>query len=118
MKYRDKNEFVGFDLELLSPRERQVIELIYGINGPPKKAIDVATELGVSKQMISQWVSSARRKLRDELSEPLNTSTAFMQTVQDIMAAVGEGTNPTLNAIAIGKLMVLLSFCDRSKAKV
>lgn len=56
-------------LSILSPRERQIIQLRYGIHdGERKSLLDIGTVLGVSKERVRQVESRALSKLKHHLS--------------------------------------------------
>ena len=54
--------------ERLTPQERQVIVLRYGLNGqPPKRQREVAQITGISRSYVSRIEKKARGKLRGAL---------------------------------------------------
>ena len=54
----------------LSPQERQVVRMRYGLDGnPPSRQREVAQKLGISRSYVSRIEKRALEKLRRELEE-------------------------------------------------
>lgn len=56
-------------LALLKPRERQVVELRYGLSGPEMKVMDIARQLGKSDTCVRETLKRALRKMRAACTE-------------------------------------------------
>jgi DNA-directed RNA polymerase sigma subunit (sigma70/sigma32) len=55
------------NLNVLSPRERQVVERCYGFIGQPQKMSAIAKELSISPPRVRQLRESALRKLNRQI---------------------------------------------------
>ncbi len=62
----DSDEFVGFLIENLDPREQLVLTLRFGLKGKEQQTlVQVSKVLGVSKERVRQLEARALRKLRE-----------------------------------------------------
>ena len=53
-------------LSVLSPRERQIIELYFGLNGTPLTLEEIGEDYDLTKERIRQIKEKALRKLRNK----------------------------------------------------
>ncbi|MDD2912104.1 MAG: sigma-70 family RNA polymerase sigma factor, partial [Candidatus Bipolaricaulis anaerobius] len=68
--------------ERLTPRERRVIELRYGLDGnPPKTLDDVGDIFGISRERVRQIQKEGLEKLRD--SSVLRKLEQFRQILEE-----------------------------------
>jgi len=58
-------------LSALSPREREVIESHYGLNGPPETLQEIGDRFGCSRERIRQIETAAFERLRGELADEM-----------------------------------------------
>ena len=64
---------VRFTETVLSPREKEIIVLRYGLRGyVPKTQREVALHLGISRSYVSRIEKSALEKLRAFMEKPRN----------------------------------------------
>ncbi len=62
---KDTRAIVNKAIKRLTPREQQVVTLLYGLNGDPDMAeIEVAKALGISRVRVDQCRNTSARKLR------------------------------------------------------
>ena len=54
---------------LLNERERYIIESIYGLNGPPRKFLEIGKALGITGQRVEQISRVAINKLRKQAGQ-------------------------------------------------
>jgi RNA polymerase primary sigma factor len=75
---REVRDRIVAALSRLTPRERKVVELYYGLNGDPAElnCTEVATRLGVTTQCVSERHKRALEKLRGFLAGTLAEETA------------------------------------------
>lgn len=60
---------IAFALKYLTPKEKQLIKMIYGIDQEPSTPSEIWDELGVTRQRITQLKKSALSKLKDILKD-------------------------------------------------
>jgi RNA polymerase sigma factor (sigma-70 family) len=66
----DRGEEVALLLRLLPERERQVVELCYGINGEPERTYEeVGRVLGISRARVGQLLERILSRLREAASQ-------------------------------------------------
>ena len=64
-----KNELNNV-LKVLKPRDRKVIIALYGLDGSiPRTQIDIAEEIGVTREMVRQIQDKSLKKLRAKLDK-------------------------------------------------
>jgi RNA polymerase primary sigma factor len=51
-------------LELLEPREAEILRARFGFDGPPRSLADIGREMGLSRERVRQIETRARAKLR------------------------------------------------------
>lgn len=60
---------IAFALKYLTPKEKQLIKMIYGIDQEPSTPSEIWEVLGVTRQRITQLKKSALNKLKDILKD-------------------------------------------------
>jgi RNA polymerase sigma factor (sigma-70 family) len=60
-------------MEDLSERERRILRMFYGFDGPEKSTREIAQDEGVSREMVRRVRKRAEKKLKKVLEEDLTS---------------------------------------------